>query len=160
MTEDTKVVVKPDTSDYTKAKSAAGGQSLHNGDIVARALAGATLGQAYTLAADVMKVEVAELEDKYKNLNDGMQRMALGNRLRGWIAKTDKGDKEFGCLGTNLFEDAIMPLREAIDSREKAEAEAKATKIADAKAKKEAKAEAEKELEEELLEDEDEDEAA
>lgn len=71
-----------DLTKYTKTRTAAGSSSYHNGDAVAEKLAGKTLEEAYTQAAKILKVEEKELRAKYKNLNAGMQRMALGNRMR------------------------------------------------------------------------------
>jgi outer membrane biosynthesis protein TonB len=67
---------------YEKAKAPGGGTSYHNGDQVAERLAGKTLDEVYTLAAKTLKEDEKALRAKYKHLNVGMQRMALGNRMR------------------------------------------------------------------------------
>lgn len=72
-----------DLSSYNKTKSAAGGVSFNNGDGVAKKLEGKTLDEVYKIAAKELKTPEADLRAKYKKLNPGMQRMSLGNRLRG-----------------------------------------------------------------------------
>ena len=67
---------------YEKVKAPGGGTSYHNGDPVAEKLAGKTLDEVYAIAAKTLKTDVAELRAKYKHLNQGMQRMSLGNRMR------------------------------------------------------------------------------
>lgn len=69
-------------SNYVKSKAAGGGVSFHNGDEVAVKLAGKDLDAVYEAAAKALKVDVKDLKSKYKHLNVGMQRMALGNRMR------------------------------------------------------------------------------
>lgn len=71
-----------DISRYEKAKAPGGGTSYNNGDAVAERLAGKDLDAVYSIVAKALKVEEKELRAKYKNLNVGMQRMNLGNRLR------------------------------------------------------------------------------
>lgn len=71
-----------DLKSYTKVKTASGGTSYNNGDEVADKLTGKSLEEVYDFAAAKLKVDVKELRSKYKHLNVGMQRMALGNRLR------------------------------------------------------------------------------
>lgn len=72
-----------DLSDYTKAKSATGKASLNCGDDVAKQLTGKTLEDVYKAASKVLREPVAALVKQYKHLNVGMQRMNLGNRIRG-----------------------------------------------------------------------------
>jgi hypothetical protein len=71
-----------DISGYEKVKNASGHTSYDNGDNVATMLRGKTLDDVYALAAKKLKEEEKALRSKYKDLNPGMQRMALGNRLR------------------------------------------------------------------------------
>lgn len=77
--------------EYTQTQSAAGHTSYDNGDEVATKLRGKDLDLVYEAVAKVLaklegedagKVEKA-LKAKYQHLNVGMQRMNLGNRLRG-----------------------------------------------------------------------------
>lgn len=57
------------------------------GDRVAELLRGKTLDEAYTVAARFMRVPEEELRAKYMRLNNGQQRMNLGNRMRQWEKK-------------------------------------------------------------------------
>lgn len=86
------IVVRPDTENYTKSKSANGSSTLHNGDVVATGLASLLLDETYSVASKLLDVAVATLEQKYENLNLGMQRMNLGNRIRGAVAQISKGN--------------------------------------------------------------------
>jgi hypothetical protein len=73
--------------DYKKAKTAAGSTSLNCGDQVAETLAGKELDAIYDIAAKKTGVSVKDLKAKYGKLNAGMQRMSLGNRIRGAASK-------------------------------------------------------------------------
>ena len=70
--------------------TATGNKSLDNGDAIAQSLRGATLEDAYAIAAETLKIEVADLKKKYGHLNPGQQRMNLGNRIRGAIARSNR----------------------------------------------------------------------
>lgn len=74
---------KVDLSHYAKVKSASGNASLDNGDQIAKDLRGMELGDVYSRASKVLKEPVKALRERYKHLNPGMQRMNLGNRIRG-----------------------------------------------------------------------------
>jgi hypothetical protein len=74
---------KVDLSHYTKVKSASGNASLDNGDDIAKRLRGMELDDVYSLASKTLKEPAKVLRERYKKLNPGMQRMNLGNRLRG-----------------------------------------------------------------------------
>jgi hypothetical protein len=71
-----------DISGYEKVKNASGHTSYDNGDDVATKLRGKTLDEVYAYASKQLKEDEKALRSKYKNLNAGMQRMSLGNRLR------------------------------------------------------------------------------
>lgn len=71
-----------DLKNYKKTKTASGGTSYNNGDEVAEKLEGKDLDAVYATVAKALKIEEKELRAKYKHLNVGMQRMALGNRMR------------------------------------------------------------------------------
>lgn len=60
------------------------------GDTVAEMLRGKTLDDMYTLAARFLRVPEDELRTKYGHLNNGQQRMNLGNRMRSWEKKYGK----------------------------------------------------------------------
>jgi hypothetical protein len=76
-----------DCRDYTKAISASGNKSLHCGDTLAQQLAAAPLEDVYKLAAETLGVTESSLKAKYRGLNNGMQRMNLGNRMRAAARK-------------------------------------------------------------------------
>ena len=112
------VRVKPDLSKYVKGVSGSGKKTMRTNDHVAESLDGFTLDDV------------------------GMQRMNLGNRIRGAIAKQDKArekDKSVAS-GAKLLEVACEKPRAAAASRAKAAAKKKA----DAEAKAAAKAKEEK----------------
>ncbi|AIZ01482.1 hypothetical protein J3_0035 [Vibrio phage J3] len=92
MTQPEKTVVRPDVDKYQKTRTAKGNTSLHSGDVVAVGLAPLVLSEVYAVAAEMMGVDVDTLVAKYQHLNEGMQRMNLGNRIRGAIAALDKGN--------------------------------------------------------------------
>lgn len=75
-----------DLKSYKKTKTASGSTSYNNGDEVAEKLEGKDLEAVYALASKTLKVDEKELRAKYKHLNAGMQRMALGNRMRKVVA--------------------------------------------------------------------------
>lgn len=135
---------------YQTAKSASGAVSKHSGDTVATALEGLTLEEVYELASEAMDTPVAELQAKYEHLNGGMQRMNLGNRIRGVIGKIDRNnekakakDEEVGISGDEYVRQLAEPFQEARHAREAeiaAEKERKAKEAAEAKAAKEAAA--------------------
>ena len=71
-----------DLSHYERVK-VEGRRVLDCADPTAHALRTMTLVQVYEHAADVLGVPENELHQKYGHLNNGMQRMCLGNRIRG-----------------------------------------------------------------------------
>lgn len=78
-----------DVSDYVRAKTAAGNVSLHNGDSVAKQLAGKPIEDAYAAAAEAVGQTVLQLKLRYNHLNLGMQRMNLGNLIRGAASRAE-----------------------------------------------------------------------
>lgn len=72
-----------DVSDYVRCKTASGHISLHNGDQVATKLAGKELSEVYAIVARETDISQVQLKARYSHLNAGMQRMNLGNVLRG-----------------------------------------------------------------------------
>lgn len=158
MTEATEVkepLVNVDRTKYQTTVSASGGKSLNNGDEIATLVDGFSLEAMYFVAKKFIGEDYAE---KYGKLNVGMQRMNLGNRIRGHVAKVDKAnDKVTEKAKANKEQPPIVtsglaqlhaiadPIRAKVDeARAKAEADKqkKAEAAAAAKAEKEAKAEA------------------
>ena len=79
-------LVPADLETYVKDsehKTAGGNVSIHCNDAVANKLLGKTLDQCYAIVAKAIKEDEKALRAKYKHLNIGMQRMSLGNRMRG-----------------------------------------------------------------------------
>jgi len=156
MTDETedKVVIKPDTSNYTDTRSSAGSKSQHNGSPVAIALAGMTVDEVKDVA-DTLGLEDL---DRYKHLNAGQQRMNLGNRIRGRIkaidvenAKQVTESKAEGATkaqvkaatklvsGEDQLAAAVKPIRKEVDARESGAEKERVTKAKTAADKKAAK---------------------
>ena len=130
-----KTTVSADRSKYKTTRSASGAKSLSNGDAVATAVEGATIDDMYTLAK---KMCGEDFREKYSHLNIGMQRMNLGNRIRGAIAKLNKagatvkeGEKANPTAGDDKFTEVSAPLTERIAKRVEKEATVKAKIVAD-----------------------------
>lgn len=66
-----------------KIKTASGRKAVDTADAVAKKLRGCDLSEAYKLASEVTGEAQTALRRKYEHLNPGMQRMNLGNRIRG-----------------------------------------------------------------------------
>lgn len=64
-------------------KTAGGNVSIHCGDAAAQKLLGKSLDECYAIAADICEEDEGVLRSKYGHLNTGMQRMNLGNKIRG-----------------------------------------------------------------------------
>lgn len=84
-----------DLSKYVKgaAKTASGNKTHDSNDDIAQRLRGMAIDSVYREAASVLKVPEGELREKYGHLNVGMQRMNLGNRIRGALHAKDKPPK-------------------------------------------------------------------
>lgn len=70
---------------HPEVKTASGASAIDNGDPVAEKLRGLDLDAVYALVAKASEEDEATLRAKYQHLNAGMQRMNLGNKLRGVI---------------------------------------------------------------------------
>lgn len=70
----------------TEHKTAGGNASIHCGDDVAKKLLGKDIDECYKIAAKTINEPEKALRAKYAHLNVGMQRMNLGNRMRGAAA--------------------------------------------------------------------------
>ena len=163
--EEGKVSVNADLENYTKAKAASGASSVNNGDEVATLLTGMNLDEVYEVAQ-----EFADTEYDYTHLNSGMARMNLGNRIRGFLTKSqgaidkarDASDKANAALVEDgkkakpfkepkapitVLEAICKPIRVGVNAREKVavkEAEVKAKAAADKEAATKKAAEAKK----------------
>jgi len=148
--------VKADLSKYTKTKSASGAASVNNGDPVAEQLDGMDLEEVYGVANSFCNPTDKDGNSTpydYGHLNGGMQRMNLGNRIRGHVTKIDKANEkaitkaqtagkdgavddkalakaEKVVSGIDQLVKVCKPTRKDVDARAK-----EAQKAADAKAK-------------------------
>lgn len=77
---------------YEATTASSGKHSLHNGDPIAKALAGATPAQTIAAAQALLgepSETVPDLAAKYERLNPGQQRMCAGNKIRGGLKRGD-----------------------------------------------------------------------
>lgn len=147
--KDDKVVIRPNLENYDSVKSASGKKSrIRKGDPVAEGMIGFPLEDVYKVADD-LGVEIPK--EKYAALNPGMQRMCIGNKIRGWInketaaneAKVAKKEKA-GPDPMESFNKVCKPIRDHVAKEAKAKADeaakkqAEREKAAKEKAKKEA----------------------
>lgn len=137
-----KVTIKPDLDGYTKTRAASGKPSrIRAGDPVAEGMVGFTLDDVYDVA-DSLGVEIKD--GQYDHLNDGMQRMCVGNKIRGWITRTNRENEAAeanedpkvkpGPDPMDSFEKVIAPIRKRLDKEEAAAAKTKETKAKGKKA--------------------------
>lgn len=155
-----KTSIRPNMDKYTKGRTATGAISHHSGDVVASNLEGTTVDEVASIAVELTGDK--DLATKYEHLNVGMQRMNLGNKIRGGIAAIDKANekeiakavKEAGegadadeiaedlglVSGEEKFLQIVAPVREAVDARLKEAEEEKARKQAEREEKAKAKA--------------------
>ena len=119
---------------YTKTRTASGTASLNNGDQVATALDGLTMDEVFQVADKLIPDN--DFKTRYKKLNPGMQRMNIGNRLRGFCRADDKNSAS--------FDRVVKPFAKAAADRAKAAEKAKADRAKAAADKKAAKAKSKK----------------
>jgi hypothetical protein len=101
----TKITIPTDK--YVSSKSASGSKSQHNGDVVASALAGQPVSAVFAITGAMGTITAEDLEAKYAHLNIGQQRMNLGNRIRGAVAKMDKAVAKDAALGDKAVGDLM-----------------------------------------------------
>lgn len=82
--------VNPDLAKYKthETRTASGRRAIDRDDEVAAQLRGSSLDEVYAAASDALGQSVEDLRAKYGHLNPGMQRMNLGNRMRGAASKS------------------------------------------------------------------------
>lgn len=97
-------LVKINRENYVTTRSATGAKSLSNGDPVAMTLEGLGLEALYGICNKLMKDN--EFQAKYGHLNSGMQRMNLGNRIRGFISKRGVENEK---IAAKAAEDGVEP---------------------------------------------------
>ena len=124
------ISIRVDKDKYQKARTASGTKSLNNGDEVAVALEGLTLGECQDLADSFIGDN--DFRTRYAKLNPGMQRMNIGNRIRGAVSKAtvtnDKG--EVTTDGVAKFNKAAKPFITAAKTRRGEAIKAAAAKAA------------------------------
>ncbi len=110
MSEENKIEVKINREKYVPARTASGSKSLSNGDGVATLLQGLSVAILFEIADKTHKEN--DFRERYGKLNAGMQRMNLGNRLRGWVSKRDAANEK-------LVADNKEPKKAGLDALEK-----------------------------------------
>jgi len=123
-----KIEICKDRSGYVSARTSSGKMSKRSDDLVARCFEGLTIEQKYNIASTLLGVDGAELLEKYKHLNVGLQGMSLANRCRPVVKKDE--------LKAAKLEKLVAPIQKA---REQAAAKAAKAKELDAAAKAKAK---------------------
>lgn len=129
--ESPKTTIAPKTEGYVESRTATGGKSKHSGDAVASFLAGRSIDEVKQFAVELTGEE--GLKTKYDHLNVGQQRMNLGNRIRGFVAKQNKlaekdaateepeglksGDTMFNDLAAT-YPDPVVPEKKARAKKE------------------------------------------
>lgn len=116
-----------DPAKYKKTRSPSGGKSLSNGDELADLLEAIPASTLYDVADKVIPGN--DFRDKYAKLNNGMQRMNLGNRFRGFVtsrdkeneaedakAKSEKRPAKLMLGGMEALAKAVGPARKAADT--------------------------------------------
>lgn len=74
---------------YVPTVAASGKKSLHTGDAVSLALEYRDWEAVMAICADLLELDLAELQAKYAHLNKGARRMNCGNRIRAAYKKGD-----------------------------------------------------------------------
>lgn len=122
---------------YVSERKANGRRSIDCNDDVAAQLRDATIEEIYEMAAVETETSVDDLKSKYGRLNIGMQRMNLGNIIRGAEkARLAKAAKE----EAKIEREAKARIRaEEKESARIAKEQAKAAKLAEKEAAKAAK---------------------
>jgi len=126
-------------------KTPTGRRTIDCADDVASRLRGLPIDQVYVEAAEALETTVEALSAQYAHLNVGMQRMNLGNRIRGAAAAKEQAAKKAEAQAAREAQAAEKAAAKeaAKEAAEQAKAEEKARKEAE-KAEAKAAREAEK----------------
>ena len=108
-TEESGVKIVVDKEKYGPGISGSGKRTLNNQDPIAQALNGMTLEEVESLASK-MKVE----HNDYTHLNVGMQRMNIGNKIRGAVNKLEKAEEGSGYA---LLDAKSTPIQNRVQKR-------------------------------------------
>lgn len=135
------VRVKPNLETYVTGVSGSGKKTKRSDDPVAQALDGFTVEETANVAARLCDIPAKDLLAKYAHLNVGMQRMNLGNRIRGAVAKLDKAHEADKAVVPGLKTLGIECAKgqEAVTKRRDAQAKTKKEREDKAAANKKAK---------------------
>lgn len=135
--QEKEVRIRPNLEKYVKGVSGSGKRTLRTNDPIAAALDGFTLDEVYAVASKMTEISQKDLKEKYGHLNIGMQRMNLGNRIRGVVAKLDKAHAEDNKVasGVATLELECRKPREAANQRAKVAEKAAADRAAKAEEK-------------------------
>lgn len=142
---------KFDLSRYyiSDTKTPTGRRTIDCADEVAALLRGLPIDEVYELAAQELGMDVVVLKATYGHLNVGMQRMNLGNRIRGAAKAREEAATKEATKAKREQEAAERATKKEADAQTKAEAKAK--RDADRAAKK-AQADAEAQVKKEARE--------
>jgi len=135
-----KPIIDINKENYISTRSSSGSKSLSNGDVVALVLAGLSVADIHEICDRLMPTN--DYPSRYSHLNIGMQRMCMGNRIRGFISKRDTENDKIQSAANEAGEDADLKL-DGLAALEKAAAPAQRA-AATAAAEKAAKAAGEK----------------
>lgn len=91
--------IKKYVKNYETVLASSGKKSKDSGDRVAVELRGLTLDAVYGAVATALDTDVETLVAKYQHLNEGQQRMCLGNRLRGLYRRQEAAAEEAAQAG-------------------------------------------------------------
>ena len=128
-------------------KTPTGRRTIDCADDVAAKLRGLPIDEVYELAAQELGMDVVVLKANYGHLNVGMQRMNLGNRIRGAAKAREEAAAKEAAKAKREQEAAERATKKEAEAQTKAEAKAKrdadrAAKKAQADAEAQAKKEA------------------
>ena len=126
---ESKTVIRPNLTNYVRAKSGSGKRSHRIDDLVARSLDGKGLDEVVS-GAKALGIDTG----KWSHLNPGQQRMLIGNALRKMV--NNEKEPLLPATLASIFGEPVAPYdAEAAAAAEQKAAEEKAAKL---KAKEEA----------------------
>lgn len=120
MSKEKETSVNIDRTKYSATRSASGSKSLSNGDEVASTLEGLTIEGLFAIG-DTLLGE--DFRKRYADLNAGMQRMNMGNRIRNKVKQID--DEDNAKVGIDALVKAAKPYIKERDANIKAVAKEK-----------------------------------
>lgn len=118
-------------------KTPTGRRTIDCADDVAEKLRGQVIDEVYTEAAEALETTVEELKAKYGHLNIGMQRMNLGNRIRGAAQAKVKAEEKAALKAERA--EKIAAQKALRQEQREAEAAERAAEVAKRKAERDEK---------------------